>query len=582
MSKENNSTESFAKSLYLGLVKEELIFPYPSVNSDESETIKMVAETISKFMQDKEKLYREFDHKGSQTEEYINQIKELGLFGIIIPEEFGGLGLSNTAYSRLVQELSRFDASTSLLIGAHTSIGMKGLTLFGTDQQKAKYLPKLATGETIAAFCLTEAGSGSDAASIKTKAEKQADGSWILNGEKIWITNGPIADFFTVFAKTDSPEGQITGFIVERAFGGVTHGHKEDKMGIRASATSTISFDNVRVPAENVLGEVGHGFKIAMSILNNGRTGLGGGCVGAMKQVIKHSVKQSKDRKQFKKSICEFELIKEKISQMSVETYAAESVVNIVSRLIDSGHQDYSVEAAMSKIIATEALWRVSYDALQIAGGNGFMREYPYERVVRDCRINLIFEGTNEILRMYVALSALKDVGTYLQEIKKGASEIFNDPIKGFGLLSDYASKKVTQITSIGLGQIKSINPDDKELIELSLILETYSAQLAKASEAALTKHRKGIVDQQLILKRLADISMDLFTGFCVISRTAKLTSDNNPNADLARNLTKQFIHQAKRRINQNLRRLEKNEDQLLNETATKLVELEEYPFDTI
>ncbi|MCB0325925.1 MAG: acyl-CoA dehydrogenase family protein, partial [Bdellovibrionales bacterium] len=332
-----------AKSFFLGQILEQNIFPFPQVQAEESETLRMVLDSLDKFLSGKEDLFREYDEAGAQPDEYIESLKELGLFGLIIPEEYGGIGLSNTGYSRVLQQSSHYDASTSLTIGAHSSIGMKGLLLFGSDQQKKKYLPKLATGEMIAAFCLTEPGAGSDAGSIKTTASKNADGSWSLNGEKIWITNGAFADFFTVFARTDSEAGKISAFLVERSFVGVRSGPKEDKLGIRASATTSVFFDNVQVPAENLLGEEGKGFFVAMQILNNGRTGLGGGCVGGMKRCLKLAARQAAERKQFGQPIAEFELVQEKIAQMAIDCFVVESVVTLVGHYIDSGVKDYSV-----------------------------------------------------------------------------------------------------------------------------------------------------------------------------------------------------------------------------------------------
>jgi alkylation response protein AidB-like acyl-CoA dehydrogenase len=228
---------------------------------------------------------------------------------------------------------------------------------------------------------------GSDAASIRTQAVKDPDGSWTLNGEKIWITNGGIADLYTVFARTSSSAGRITAFVVEAAWPGVSHGQHEDKMGIRASSTTTVSFADVKVPAENVLDIEGKGFKVAMAILNSGRTGLGGGAVGGMKALLAMSANQALTRKQFNQPIAEFGLIREKISQMTLDCFAAESVVWMVAHYIDSGSEDYSVEAAISKVFASEALQRSAYEALQIAAGSGFMRDYPYEQITRDCRL---------------------------------------------------------------------------------------------------------------------------------------------------------------------------------------------------
>jgi len=567
-----------AKSFFLGNILEENIFPYPSVKPGEAETLKMIIESLDRFMEGNAEKYREYDRKGEQPEEYLQSLRELGLFGLIIPEEYDGLGLSNAGYSRVLQQTSRYDASTSLTIGAHSSIGMKGLLLFGTPEQKKRYLPKLATGETIAAFCLTESGSGSDAASIKTKATKNSDGSWTLNGEKIWITNGATADYFTVFARTDSEHGKITAFIVERDFAGLTNGPKEDKMGIRGSATTTVNFNNVKVPAENMLGAEGEGFKVAMSILNNGRTGLGGGCVGAMKGLIQMATKQATERKQFGKPITEFGLIKEKIAQMTVNCFATESVVNMVAFYIDSSVEDFSVEAAISKIFASEAMWEVADEALQIAGGNGFMREYPYERVMRDCRINRIFEGTNEILRLYVSLSCLKVVGEYLKDIGKQAGNIFNDPIKGFGVLSGYAQKRVAMLTPLGRDKIEAIHPS---LREQAKVFEDYAKELSKTADSVLRHFGKNIIGKQFTSKRFANAAIDMFVGLCVLSRvTSMINAKSVAACEQEINIAKIFTQQAKRRINQNLRRLNRNEDSLMKKLADHIVAEQGYHWD--
>jgi acyl-CoA dehydrogenase family protein 9 len=574
---------SAAKLLFLGKVEQDNFFPFPKISKQEQETISMVLESVDKFMQSKALHFREYDQKGGQPSDYINELKELGLFGLIIPEEYGGIGLSNSGYSRVLQQVTTYDGSTSLTVGAHSSIGMKGLLLFGTDAQKEKYLPKLSTGEMIAAFCLTEPGAGSDAASIKTTAVKQSDGSFVLNGEKLWITNGPIADFFTVFARTDSDAGKITGFIVERG-AGLTHGVKEDKMGIRASATSTIVFQDMKIPAENVLGEEGKGFKVAMAILNNGRTGLGGGCVGAMKRSIIAAVHQADQRKQFGKSISEYQLIKEKISQMTIQCYVTESIVSMVGYYIDSGFEDYSVEAAMSKIFASESLWYVGNEALQIAGGNGFMKEYPYEVIVRDSRINLIFEGTNEILRIYIALSAINDIATYLKDLQKGIKDVFSHPIKGYGLFKEYAGKKVSEFSSFGRPKIDRAHEVFQQESE---ILEEYVAAFSAKTEEVVKKLGKKIVGSQIISKRLSDCAIDLFACLCVISRVS--TQIEESTIEECRDeieIAKIFTQQAKRRINQNLRRLDKNEDvahiKLADSISKRILENKRYPFDTL
>ncbi len=580
-SETDTSEASPVKALFFGQIEEQHFFPFPKMEEEEAETLRIVLESIDKFLSAHKEDFRAFDEAGAQPEEYINSLKELGLFGLIIPEEYGGLGFSNSAYSRVIQQSSKFDASTSLTIGAHSSIGMKGLLLFGNDEQKAKYLPDLASGESIASFCLTEPGSGSDAASISTTAKKNPDGSWNLTGEKIWITNGAFASFFTVFARTDSDAGKLSAFIVEAKWDGVSVGPKEDKLGIRASATTSVSFENVKVPAENLLGEEGKGFKIAMEILNNGRTGLGGGCVGGMKACIALAAKQAAERKQFGKPIAEYGLIKEKIAQMTVDCFAAESVVTMVGHYIDSGYKDCSVEAAISKVFNTEALWRTVSEALQIAGGNGYMKEYPYERVLRDSRINMIFEGTNEILRLYIALSGMKDVGSYLKGVMQSAGEIFNHPIKGFGVLSEYASKRITQITSVGRDRIvSSVCP---ELENEALIYEKYTLELSRMTDVVLRRHGKNIIGKQFAMKRLSETAIDLFVGLCVIARVSDMIKQSSAaKCEQEIRIAGLFTQQAKRRMNQNLRRVLKNEDEDMKALSAFIVENEGFPWDTI
>lgn len=571
---------SVAKSLFLGNIIEQNLFPYPKLGEEESDTLKLVLESIDKFMAGRDEEFRAMDAEGKQPDEYVESLKELGLFGIIIPEEYGGIGLSSSSYARVMQQSAYHDASTSLTLGAHSSIGMKGLLLFGTPEQKKRYLPKLSSGEMIAAFCLTEPGSGSDAASIKTKATKNADGSWTLSGSKLWITNGGFAQFFTVFARTDSSAGKLSAFIVERSFPGIETGPKEDKMGIRASITTTVEFNNVKIPAENLLGEEGHGFRIAMSILNNGRTGLGGGCVGGMKASIARAVKQATERKQFGKSISEFNLIKGKLAQMAVDTYASESVVNMVGSYIDAGLDDFSVEAAISKIFVSESLWRVANEALQIAGGNGFMRHFPYERLVRDSRINLIFEGTNEILRLYIGLSGMKEAGQYLKGISKSVGNIFNDPIKGFGVLSTYAGKKLSQLTPFGREQLESVHP---ALAEEGKLFETYTTRFSRAVEYVLKKYGKEIVGQQFPTARIAEIAIDLFVGLCVISRVSRKIHESSVDACKFEILMAQiFAQQAKTRMNHLIVRLERNEDEGLLELSQHILSEGKYPWDVI
>ncbi|CAB3373410.1 Hypothetical predicted protein [Cloeon dipterum] len=318
----------------------------------------------------------------------------------------------------MVEIVGANDLGVGITLGAHQSIGFKGILLYGTDAQKQKYLPKVASGEHFAAFCLTEPSSGSDAGSIKTRAVLSPDGKhFILNGSKIWISNGGLAEVMTVFAqtpikdeKTGAEKDKVTAFIVQRSFGGVTSGPPEKKMGIKCSNTTEVYYEDVKVPIENVLGGVGNGFKVAMNILNNGRFGMGAALSGTMRAVIRKAVDHAVTRVQFGHTLKEYGAIQEKIARMAMLQYVTESMAYMISSNMDSGSVDYHLEAAISKIFASEAAWYVTDEAIQILGGMGFMKDTGLERVMRDLRIFRIFEGTNDILRLFVALT-----GTFLK-----------------------------------------------------------------------------------------------------------------------------------------------------------------------
>ena len=573
--------KSFMRSLCLGYIEEDLIVPFPAMKDDDAENLRGIVDAIGATYKDRDHEYRVWDRTGELPPEIIEEMKSLGLFSLIIPEAHGGMGMNSTAYSRTLQELSKHNGSVAITAGAHASIGMRGLLLYGTEEQRARFYPKLATGELIAAFCLTEPGAGSDAASIKTKAVRDGD-DWILNGNKLWITNGGIAGFYTVFARTDGPEGHVTAFIVTRDMAGVSTGPHEDKMGLRASNTTTVNFDNVRVPKENVLGEVGKGFKVAMNVLNSGRTGLGGGCVGSMKRLIELSTKQAKERVQFGKPIAEFGLIKQKIGHMVVECYATESVVSLVAGIIDSGAKEYGVEAAISKVFASEALWRTADEALQTAGGNGYMCEFPYERILRDCRINRIFEGTNEILRLFIALTAMNDVGKNLTDLSKSLTGIFNDPIKGFGTISEYALRRVTQ--EVGYGAQKASFTKLSPLLKAQAeIFEEGTRDLARAADKILRKHGKNIIGKQFATKRLADIMIDLFVLAAVLSRVdASVKKNGDAGSKKEREILEVFAGQVRRRTKSNFNKIDENDDELIKSLAEHAFENERYAWDTI
>lgn len=573
---------SFMRSLCMGQIEQDVIFPFPSLDPDQKETLHEITGALADLLGSHAEDYRHWDVAGAMPAEFIDEMREFGLFGLIIPETHGGMALGSMAYSRTLQEVGRYDASVAVTIGAHSSIGMRGLLLFGTDEQKNRYLPRLASGEMIAAFCLTETGAGSDAAAIKTTAVLKDD-HWLLNGSKLWITNGAMASFYTVFARTESADGRgkMTAFIVTSDMAGVSFGPHEDKMGLRASSTTTVNLDAVKVPLDNVLGEVGKGFKVAMQILNSGRTGLGGGSVGGMKRLIELATKQANERKTFGQPIASYGLIKEKVGRMVIDCYTSEAVVTMVGGLIDAGYQDYAVEASISKVYATECLSRCADEALQIAGGNGYMREYPYERIVRDSRINRIFEGTNEILRLFIALTAMNDVGSQLQELAASMKGVLHDPIKGYGVLSEYARKHAQLRTGIGgAAKFEGLHPSIQNVAEG---FEIETRFLAQAADRILRKHGRNIVSKQFATKRLAEIMIDLFVLASTLSRVqASIEANGEEQAAREIDILRIFAREARVRMKQNFRRIDNNDDEPLKALAEDAFEAERFRWDTI
>merc|ERR1719323_1344801 len=395
MQKKAVTSNSFVQNVFRGMIEPTQVFPFPvALDEEQRENLEMLVPIAERVMEEQNDPLLN-DQLESVPEDTVNALRELGAFGLQVPVELDGVGLTNTQYARLTEVVGGNDLGVGIFIGAHQSIGFKGILLAGTDAQKEKYLPKLATGENFAAFALTEPSSGSDASSIKTRAELNKEGThWILNGGKIWISNGGIAEIFTVFAKTpitDPATGttteKVSAFIVERAFGGVTNGPPEKKMGIKCSNTAEVYFENTPIPVENVLSKPGDGFKVAMQILNNGRFGMGTALSGTMRSVIKKATDHATQRVQFGTRIDSYGGVQEKIARMSMLHYATESMAYMVAGVMDQGHKEYQLEAAISKVFSSEAAWYVTDEAIQILGGNGYMKALGLEKVMRDLRI---------------------------------------------------------------------------------------------------------------------------------------------------------------------------------------------------
>merc|ERR1712131_308883 len=389
---------------------------------------------------------------------------------------------------------------------------------------------------------------------------------WILNGGKIWISNGGIAEIFTVFAKTpvkDEATGTVTekisAFIVERSFGGVTNGPPEKKMGIKCSNTAEVYFENTPVPVENVLSKPGDGFKVAMQILNNGRFGMGAALSGTMRSVIQKACDHATNRIQFGSRIDSYGAVQEKIARMSMIHYATESMAYMVAGTMDAGYDDYQLEAAISKIFASEAAWFVTDEAIQVLGGNGYMRALGLEKVMRDLRIFRIFEGTNDILRLFVALTGIQYAGGHLRELQKAIS----NPVSNFGVVLGEVAKRGKGAIGIGPGNVLSgsVHPNLSE--SAALTCKAVDA-LGQSVEKVLIKHGKDIINEQFILNRLANAAIDIYISTCMVSRCSQSLANNLSSARHEELMTKVFCNEASQRIALNLGAL-KNSTQLSN-----------------
>ncbi|KAH0517104.1 Acyl-CoA dehydrogenase family member 9, mitochondrial [Microtus ochrogaster] len=540
---------SFAKELFLGNIEQKGVFPFPEVSQDELNEINQFVGPLERFFTE-EVDSRKIDQEGKIPVDTLEKLKSLGLFGIQVPEEYGGLGLSNTMYARLGEIIS-MDGSITVTLAAHQAIGLKGIILVGTEEQKAKYLPKLASGEHIAAFCLTEPASGSDAASIQTRATLSEDKKYfVLNGSKVWITNGGLASIFTVFAKTQvvdsdgSIKDKITAFIVERDFGGITNGKPEEKLGIRGSNTCEVHFENTRVPVENVLGEVGGGFK------------------------VKLTAEYACTRKQFNRNLSEFGLIQEKFVLMAQKAYVMESMAYLTAGMLDQpGFPDCSIEAAMVKVFSSEAAWQCVSEALQILGGSGYMKDYPYERMLRDARILLIFEGTNEILRLFIALTGLQHAGRILtsriKELKRGNVTTVLETIGR--RLRDSLSR------TVDLGLTSKPGVVHPSLGDSANKLEENVYYFGRTVETLLLRFGKTIVEEQLVLKRVANILINLYAMTAVLSRASRSIRTGLPNHDHEVMLANMFCVEAYYQNLFSLSQLDKYSPENLDEQVKKV-----------
>jgi len=555
--KKEAESSSFAMNLFRGHLKLDEVFPYPfSLSEDDGLNLQALVEPTSKYFEEKNDQLKN-DQLEKIPDEVMQGLKELGAFGLQVPAEYNGLGLNNTQYARIVEIFGTHDLGISTMLGGHQSIGFKGILLFGNDEQKARFLPRLASGEDIACFALTEPSSGSDAASIRSKAVPTSDGkNWILNGSKIWITNAGISDIFTVFAKTpitDEVTGKvqdkITAFIVEKKFPGVKIGPPEKKMGIKCSNTAEVFFEDVMVPDHNIIGGVGNGFKVAMAILNAGRFGTASALTGTMKYVIKKAIDHASTRTQFGKQLITFGTIQEKLARMTMLQYATEAIAYMLSANMDKGSPEFQIEAAISKVFGSEAAWAVTDDAIQILGGMGYMKECGLEKIMRDIRTYRIFEGTNDILRLFIASTGINYAGKYLKELQKKVHNL------DIGTILNESKKRIEN--KIGYHNVPSLSEHvPVELAESALIASKSVVDLGVTVEKILIHYGKGIKDEQFVVNRISQSVIDIYAMFAVLSRASKAINNKFPSSEHEANLASLFCYEASLRIEQNLKQV--------------------------
>jgi alkylation response protein AidB-like acyl-CoA dehydrogenase len=559
---------SFAKELFFGRFQEELAWPYPTLTSEQTAQRDQLLDQVRTFLAEEVDSYQ-IDKAAAVPDSLVKRLFEMGVMSMSIPPEFGGMGLSQQAYCRIMEEFGAEDASLAVLINAHQSIGLKSLLMFANDAQRAEWLPRLVQGQMLAAFALTEPNAGSDAGGIETRAVLNEAGThYILNGRKQWITNGGIAGLLTVMAKvpgTADEKGRerVTAFLVTPDMPGF---HVEDvaleKCGIRGTATSRLRFTDMAVPVENIVGEPGRGLRVALTLLDFGRTTFGATCTGAAKKCVREALRHANTRRQFGKSLGEFELVKRKLARMAALAFAMESATYLTAGMIDRGLEDYMVETAMLKVYASEALWEIINETIQIFGGRGYFTDQPWERLMRDHRIDLIGEGANDVLRTFVALVGMKDVGFALKDVL----DALKSPVEGLGKLTGFAKRHLP-------GQDRVHVPvQSREIADLGRLLEDMVREFGHAVEGQLMRYREAVLEKQYVQARIADAAMELFMVSAVVARLDAEITSNCPDAALNVETGRYYCHMAARSFRARLHELGENLDVETTALADRLL----------
>jgi acyl-CoA dehydrogenase family protein 9 len=561
----SDDAPSFVRGIFAGAIHDSLLFPFPAPLSErdpnEAGTVRRLIRDMERMRESKLIDPARFDEEETIPDDVIRALAETGWLGLSIPREYGGLGLSPAAYAHVFGAISSVDASIGVLLGVHCGLGSKAIVLFGTPEQKARYLPMLARGETLAAYALTEPETGSDAQNIVTQAQPNADGSWTLTGRKHWIGNGHRAGVIATFAQAPVQRGdktvlRPTAFIIRPDMPGFKVVGTVRKLGIRGSTQAELLYDGLRVPADHVLGAVGKGFGVAVKVLNGGRLTLAAGCTAGTKSFLRQMVEFSESRVQFGRPIADFEITQRKLARTASDLYAADAMLGELTRLAEHPDGEYALEAACCKVFASEMLWRAADEMVQIAGGRGFVKPYPYERHLRDARINRIFEGTNEILRLFISLNGIQGPSAELQEL----GVALRRPLRNLGLISGFATSRLAS----RLGATPTLDVELHARLQAhARHFEKHVAELKEAAERLIRAYRKQIIERQQELERLSDMSIELFATACVLARTQQLLVERG-EADCAYELElcDLFVVEAGRRFRAHRQAIQSAQDE--------------------
>jgi acyl-CoA dehydrogenase family protein 9 len=581
------SSMGFVKNLFWGHVRDELVFPYPQTDPDETARCDVLLEKLDRYLENEHPAAR-IDREQNIPRWVIDRLFELGVLGMTIPREFGGGGLGITSYNRVLERIGRTCGSTAVMVSAHQSIGCKAIMLFGSDEQKRNWLPHLAK-DWLSAFCLSEPNVGCDAGGQQTRCELSDDGEYyLLNGEKKWATSGALAGLFTVMARqtlldpvTNKPTEKVTALVCTPDMPGVDIFQKNrSKCGIRGTWQARIRFRDVKVPRHHLLHQEGKGLHVALSCLNYGRCTLSAGMLGGARRAFDQATKWSETRFQFQRPLADFELVAAKIARMSALTYAMDAVLYLTTAMLDRHDEDIMLETAICKLFCSEMGWRVVNDAMQIMGGEGYMTENQIERIFRDSRINLIVEGANEVMQSFIFAYGGKQLAEQMLGIQQAVGWDHSDsPTHNLArILKSLQRPDVMKAAApLGAELLLGVKPHAPEILGVDPSLQSSADRLAHLVrehshqfKRASRHYGQEIVTRQAVQARLADSAMWLHAWAATLSRLDSDLRDRATGTEFARNYAAAlyFMDMAETEINRCFHDLIDNDDDAMRRAA--------------